>query len=907
MNYKNNIVNGIVLGDLEEKPFPGFADFTRKVAADGIVLLKNNAVLPLQTGTRVSVFGRIQTNYYKSGTGSGGRVNVAYVTNILDSLRASDTIKVNETLASVYAEWAQNNPFDHGNGWSEPWCQIEMPLSEKMVEEASEKSEVALVIIGRTAGEDKDNTPTEGSYLLSVVERENLKKVTKVFQKVCVILNVGNIIDMKWVDECNVDAVLYVWQGGMEGGNAAVDVLTGKVTPSGKLSDTIASDINDYPSTKNFGNPEVNVYAEDIYVGYRYFETVCKEKVLYPFGFGLSYTTFSVIVSEAATTKDTITVKTVVTNTGTYSGKEVVQLYYGAPQGKLGKPAKELIAFSKTKLLRPNESELVSLTIKINDMASYDDSGVTGNKTSYVLESGDYKLYLGTDILSAVCVLTYNNETLIVTEKLTEVMAPVMNFERYRPFYKDGAFQMETEAVPTRTIDLDRRIKDTIPKEIPFTGDQGICLCDVLNSIAKLEDFIAQFTDEDLACISRGEGMNSPKVTAGTGCAFGGVTDKLIDFGIPAVCGTDGPSGIRLESGAIATAMPNGTLLACTWDQSLVEELYVLEGIEMTAYKIDVILGPGINIHRNPLNGRNFEYFSEDPLLTGKIGAAIARGLDKAGVACTLKHFLGNNQEFNRYSADSIISERAIREIYAKAFRIAIQEGNALSVMTSYNPVNGFWTASNYDLNTTLLRSEWGFSGFVMSDWWAVSNDEGEKGTKENLKAMVRAQNDIYMVCSDAYTNKDNILESLATGLLSRSELQRNAMNICHYVMKTHAFERFVTTGGVKQNLLSNHLEQLTTVYKTEELTSIENVKVYLKESGQFLLALKIKSDAPVLTQSSVRIAVNEHSAASVTVNGTEGKSITKFAEIFLLKGETSFTLTYSKESLTIVGLQLLK
>jgi beta-glucosidase len=895
LKYRNNIVKGFDLGSLKEEPLPGFAAFTRRVAAEGIVLLKNDGVLPFHKGTRLSIFGRIQFNYYKSGTGSGGNVNPPYLTNIPDSLRACEGITINEILSSIYADWIKEHPFDYGNGWSQPWCQEEMPLEDSVVSKAAAESDAALIIIGRTAGEDKDSTASEGSYLLSAVERDMLAKVTKHFDKVCVVLNNGNIIDMKWVDEYNVGAVLYVWQGGMEGGNAAADVLTGKVTPCGKLSDTIAYDINDYPSTKHFGNPVENKYEEDIYVGYRYFETAGKDRVLYPFGFGLSYTTFNV-VPEVFAINDIVTVKAVVTNTGSFSGKEVVQVYFSAPQGKLGRPARELAGFRKTKLLSPGECDTLTISFKIADMASYDDSGVTEHKSCYVLESGDYAVYVGTDVRSAEKVFTYHIDNTIVTERLTESMAPVKPFSRMHPVATDCGFAMEYEPVPQRTIDLAKRIADALPEDIPFTGDKGIRLIDVYEGRVELRDFVAQFTDEDLACISRGEGMNSPKVTAGAGCAFGGVTDRLVAFGIPAVCGTDGPSGVRLVSDIKATALPNGTLLACTWDEQLIEEMYVLEGIEMTAYKIDMLLGPGINIHRNPLNGRNFEYFSEYPLLTGKIAAAISRGLNTAGVTCTLKHYIANSQETSRHSADSIISERCIREIYTKAFKIAVEEGNATAIMTSYNPVNGIWTASNYDLNTTLLRNEWGYTGFVMTDWWAKANDEGEEGTKENLKAMAKSQNDIYMVCADAATKKDNLMDSLASGELTRGELQRNAMNLLRYIMKTHTFERFVADGCVVKSNLADKIDSLKTIYETKAVCAGSEICVTLAEAGQYLLILEIKSDTPALTQTSMRVLVNGHSASSVITNGTEGETVTKTSTLSLIKGEAKFVLDYPPE-----------
>ena len=380
-----------------------YANLARRVAAEGSVLLRNeDAVLPLQKGQTVSVFGRTQFKHYKSGTGSGGMVNAPYVTNITDSLKEDGTVQINEALETQYREWLKDHPFDVGEGWAmEPWNQEEMPVTEEVAKQAAENSDAAVVIIGRTAGEDKDNSATEGSYLLTNAEEEILRNVCNAFDRTIVVLNVGNIMDMKWVDRYQPQAVLYVWQGGQEGGRACADILTGKVNPSGKLSDTIAEDIADYPSTENFGDPVENFYAEDIYVGYRYFETFAKDKVKYPFGFGLSYTNFQTESFDLAVQGTQVTAIVKVTNVGGVPGRETMQLYLEAPQGKLGKPLRQLAAYAKTENLKPGENEELILKADLTEFASYDDSGVTGHKSCYVLEAGDYIFYTGTDVRSA--------------------------------------------------------------------------------------------------------------------------------------------------------------------------------------------------------------------------------------------------------------------------------------------------------------------------------------------------------------------------------------------------------------------------------------------------------------------------------------------------------------------------
>jgi beta-glucosidase len=719
-------------------PLEGFAEFSRKTAAEGIVLLKNNQnTLPIKESETLSLFGRCQIDYYRSGTGSGGAVNVAYSVNALQGIRENSALKLNEELAGIYEAWVKEHPFDNGGGgWAaEPWFQEEMPLTGEQVDRAVKISDKAVVIIGRTAGEDQDNADKPGSYRLTQAEQEMIAKVSARFQHIILVMNVTSIMDMSWLETMenkdNIKAVLYSWAGGVEGGHALADILSGKVTPSGHLSDTIAYDLTDYPASENFGSKIKNCYQEDIYVGYRYFETFKPEAVQFAFGEGLSYTTFSrdvINVSQKGSgTEEILEFQVKVKNTGkVYAGKEVVQVYCEAPQGKLGKPARVLAAFAKSGLLKPGEESILTLTIPVKSLASYDDGGVTGHKSCYLLEEGLYRFFAGGSVKEAELIQTdgwggWMLERLLVTEKLSECLAPVEDFTRMKPGHrnKNGSYEIEYEPVPRQTVSMKERIESRLPEALELSGDRGIKLKDVKAGKATLEEFVAQMTREDLAAIVRAEGMCSPRVTPGTASAFGGLTPELFNLGIPVACASDGPSGIRMDSGHKATQVPIGTLLACTWNTEMIEELYHQEGQEMQSYRIDTLLGPGINIHRHPLNGRNFEYFSEDPFLTGKFAAAQTRGLKKAGVSGTIKHYAANDQETARHEADSILSERALREIHVKAFEMAVKEGEASTIMTAYNPINGHWTASNYDLNTTLLRGEWGFTGIVMTDWWA--------------------------------------------------------------------------------------------------------------------------------------------------------------------------------------------
>lgn len=309
----------------------------RQTVAEGIVLLENNGALPFDKDEDLSVFGRIQSNYYKSGTGSGGMVNVDRVYGIPDGLRECG-ISLNEELSAVYAEWEKDHPFNKGVGWGgEPWSQEEMPISDELAARAAEKTAAALCIIGRTAGEEQDLTDSEGSFRLTATERDMLQKVRAHFKKMTVLLNVGGIIDMSWAHTIKPDAVVYAWQGGMVGGLGTADVLTGKTSPCGKLTDTIAAAVSDYPSDADFDDTRRVFYREDVYVGYRYFETFAPEKVLYPFGFGLSYTVFELNVSAEENGMAAL-LNVIVKNKGDHAGKETVQIYYSAPQGRLGKP-----------------------------------------------------------------------------------------------------------------------------------------------------------------------------------------------------------------------------------------------------------------------------------------------------------------------------------------------------------------------------------------------------------------------------------------------------------------------------------------------------------------------------------------------------------------------------------------
>ncbi|WP_440896469.1 glycoside hydrolase family 3 protein [Amphibacillus sp. Q70] len=915
-------------------PLEGFAEFSRQVAADGAVLLKNDsATLPIQTGEVVSVFGRAQKDYYRSGTGSGGSVNVSYTTNLIDSLREKKDIKINESLATIYQEWIAKHPFDDGGGgWAaEPWHQKEMSLTDKMVEEAKEQSDKAIIVIGRTAGEDQDNAAESGSYLLTEDEQNMLKYVTKHFDYVAVILNASNIIDTSWLKQYDIQALLYTWHGGMAGGLAAADVLAGDVTPSGKLTDTIAYSINDYPSTAHYGHDDKNIYVEDIYVGYRYFETFAPEKVQFPFGFGLSYTTFEQTCSPAHLVEvdgmEHLEFNVTVKNTGEFfAGKEVVQAYVEAPQGKLGQPARSLVAFAKTDLLEPEEQETLTLRIAINVLASYDDAGITGYRSAYVLEEGMYLFHIGSSVRETTQVEVegqagYFVESLHLVEQLEEAMAPIEAFKRLKPGEKmtDGRYQPTYAEVPIRELSLKERIENRLPESFEQTGDKGYQLKDVAGGKISIEAFVAQFSDQELATIVRGEGMSSPLVTSGTASAFGGVSDRLLSYGLPVGCTADGPSGIRMDSGKKSTQVPIGTLLAATWDQELIEDLYEFGGKELVRNEIDMLLGPGLNLRRHPLNGRNFEYFSEDPLVTGAFAAATSRGIGKGGAYATPKHFVCNNQEQSRHQVDAVVSERALRQLYLKGFEMAVKEGGARGVMTAYNPVNGHWSASNYDLNTTILRGEWEFKGIVMTDWWAQMNDPIKAGepSRQNTHHMIRAQNDLYMVVSNygAEVNafQDYTLAALENGQLTRGELQRSAINICQFLINAPVFNRkqiFNDSFGKLAPIEDKDTADVQSLAESGTVKPDPNNQIIFKveEAGEYRMFAELSSPGSDLSQTACNIVINDQTVATAQTNGTKGKKVKqKLQKIDLEVGLYQLSLIFTKPGMVVEQLHFSK
>jgi beta-glucosidase len=724
-------------------------ELSRKAAGEGTILLKNEGnVLPLKKGTKIAIFGKAQIDYVKGGGGSG-IVYSEYVRNIYEGLKLKD-VEIFDSL-SLYYEDEVNKAYKNGgkNGMLE-----ECDIPEKLLMEAKAFTDTAIITINRYSTEDEDrlNDGTDSYFYLSSKEKEMVETVQQNFKRVIVLLNTGAMTDTFWFAENDkIQSALMIWQGGMEGGLSVADVLMGDVNPSGKLVDTCAGSFDDYPSSEGYHESADYVkYTEDIFVGYRYFETIPgkKEAVVYPFGFGLSYTTFEITNYAVFETDGRITVSADVKNTGNMSGKEVVQLYYSAPQGKITKPAIELCGFKKTKLLAPGESENIIISFDIADMASYDDMGEV-KKSAWVLEKGAYKIFIGNSIRN-LTELSYKYELKEdkVAEQLTRYCSPSKLECRLTA---SGEYaKVKNSRYKAKEFSCEYKNEAKIP------GDKKEYkkLVDVVNGEISLDDFISQITDEQMIELLQGQMSTGVSNTDGMG--------NLRELGIPAPMTIDGPAGVRIypRTGITTTAFPVATMLACSWNTDLLEEIGKAGAMECKENNLSMWLTPALNIHRSPLCGRNFEYYSEDPFVAGKMAAAMVRGIQSQKIIATPKHFACNNKETNRKESDSVLSERALREIYLRGFEICVKESEPKLIMTAYNLINGIRASENAELITGILRGEWGYKGLVTTDWFNTASK-----TKEII-----AGNDIRMPAAATNDTKEKY---------EKGEITRNQMAIC--------------------------------------------------------------------------------------------------------------------------------
>lgn len=772
---------------------------SKEAAKEGMVLLKNNEnVLPLTKGSKVALFGKGTIDYVKGGGGSGD-VTVAYARSLYDGFKElSEEVSVFEEVADFYKE---NVKKQRAEG-KVPGMTVEPQIPEELLKKARAFTDTAVISICRFSGEGWDRTTQannksekedmmgkglaeqglqifeDGDFYLSHAETAMVEAVTAAFDKVIVVLNVGGMVATDWFkNNDRIQSVLMAWQGGIEGGLAAAELMMGHGNPSGKLVDTFAGRLEDYPSTASFHESEQYVdYTEDIYVGYRYFETIpgAAQKVNYPFGFGLSYTSFGLSMPLVERQGDALRVSIDVCNTGTRAGREVVQVYYSAPQGKLGKPARELAAFRKTRLLEPGETQTVYMHFQVTDMASYDDLGKVA-KSAYVLEKGEYHFYVGTSVRDTVednYVLVIEEDR--VVEQLSQKMTPAQLKKR---MLADGSFEELPQGEPfdTDASVLERQTREEYdcvqpvarpyrPRPYWMPKEEIHLLKEVAEGSVSMDEFLSQLSDEDLAALLGGQPNKGVANTFGYG--------NLPRYGIPSIMTADGPAGLRIDPrcGVYTTAWPCATLLACTWNPELTEAIGQAGGAEVKENNICVWLTPAVNIHRSPLCGRNFEYYSEDPYLTGKMAAAMVKGIQSNHIAATVKHFALNNKETNRTDSDSRASERAIREIYLKAFEIIVKAAEPWSIMSSYNIVNGHRASENRELLEDILRGEWGFDGMVTTDWW--TKGEHYKETK--------AGNDIKMGCGFP----ERLLAAMEKGALTREEMEICAGRILKLILR---------------------------------------------------------------------------------------------------------------------------
>jgi len=744
---------------------------SKEAAREGMVLLKNEQnVLPLSKGSRVALFGRASLDYVKGGGGSGD-VTVAYTTNLYEGLTRLGETEIYEELVKFYRRELEKQ-YEEG---AVPGMTVEPELPEELLNGAGRYTDTAVISICRFSGEGWDR---DGDFYLTNRERAMVEVVVQRFPRVIVLLNVGGVIDTEWfASEPRIQAVLLTWQGGMEGGLAAAELITGRANPCGKLADTFAKRIEDYPSTEGFHESDDYVaYTEDIYVGYRYFETIpgAAEKVNYPFGFGLSYTEFSVGAPQVEKQGEDLRVMTEVCNVGKMAGKEVVQVYFAAPQGRLGRPARELIAFGKTRLLQPGETQTMTLQFRIRDMAAYDDEGKV-KRAAYLLEKGSYSFYVGTSIRETV-ESSYHMvlEQDMVTEQLSNRLVPHQLPKR---MLADGTYEelpcQETAPVAENVLKPQSEsemtgyasyIRSRVGRRMWETDEQRHFLNEVADGKVSMEDFLEQLSDRQLAELLGGQ----PNLGVANTYGFG----NLPEYGVPSVMTADGPAGLRIkpECGICTTAWPCATMLACTWNAELLERIGAAGGAEVKENNLSVWLTPAVNIHRNPLCGRNFEYYSEDPLLTGKLAAAMVKGIQSNRVAATVKHFALNNKETNRKDSDSRASERAIREIYLKPFEIVVKEAKVWCVMSAYNKINACRASESRELLEDILRGEWGFDGMVTTDWWNFGEHYKE----------VKAGNDVKMACGFP----ERILEAMDKHAISREELEVCARRVLELILR---------------------------------------------------------------------------------------------------------------------------
>lgn len=797
----------------------------RDSLAECTLFLRQNGAFPLEAPGRIAAYGNGVRHTVKGGTGSG-EVNSRYSVNVEQGLKgagftittgrwldAFDQVEQDAQKAFVKeikerAKKKHTMAILEGMGAVMPQPEYDLPLDGE--------GDTAIYVLSRISGEGNDREPIPGDIRLTDSEAKTILALDAKYEKFMLVLNVGGVVDLTPVKE--VSNILVLSQLGVETGSVLADILLGRANPSGKLTTTWAS-WEDYCKEGEFGDINDTRYKEGIYVGYRYFDTVGK-KPLFPFGYGLSYTSFDIAVTGAAAEGDTIRIKAAVSNTGARAGREVVQVYVSAPAGRLDKPYQDLAAFAKTDLLEPGASQELTISFSLRDCASYD-----AQKESYVLEAGSYVVRVGdsSDHTQPAALVDLDGEAVVT--KARNCLGET-DFEDWKPSGSETAAAEELSDI-TRISVAAADIET-----VTVTYDQE----------REIDPRVKDLTVEELAYLN--VGAFNPKAGAlsvignaatNVAGAAGETTGVLKEKGFPVLVMSDGPAGLRLakefyrdEKGAhgigssmvpesflpflpaparfimnliggsgkpkkgqkveyqYATAIPIGTAIAQSFNLPLAESYGSIVGDEMERFGVHLWLAPALNIHRDIRCGRNFEYYSEDPLISGKTAAAITRGVQRhPGCGTTIKHYAANNQEKNRYCNNSIVSERAMREIYLKGFGICVRESQPHALMTSYNLLNGVHTSEHRGLIEDILRCEYGFKGIVMTDWIVdMAQDKQSLHRMPIAAEIAKAGGDLVMPGSKG--DFDSIVKAAKSGELELRQLQINATRVLRKAEELH-------------------------------------------------------------------------------------------------------------------------
>ena len=812
----------------EEQPHERIhREVARKAAREGIVLLENREnVLPLEKDAAIALYGRGAVRTIKGGTGSGD-VNEREDISVYDGLKKAGFRILNNKWIEDYDREYENKRIawrdallnevresERGmEGFFDTYAARPFPAPAGP-EPEKEDTDIAVYVISRTAGEAADRRNVKGDYYLTDDEDKFLDDLCRLYDKVIVILNTGGILDLSFMDSHkNICGLIFLGQAGMEGGNALADIMCGNVSPGGHLTDTWCYDYEDYPGAADFSfmNEDLTTekYEEGIYTGYRYFDSL-GIPVRYGFGYGLSYSEFTIEAEEPVYRDGVISLPVVVTNIGDTPARETLQVYASCPQTGLEKEFRRLVGFKKSGVIPADGVERVTVDIPLSLLSSYDE-----DESAWILENGFHGLWCGFSLDKSVLVSLLSLDKKIIYERCRKLCASggtirqfsVPSEEREEIFNK-WLEKGRSENLPILEIDADTvKTRENSYDISPVPDDEVRSLVDALSTDKLISLLVGAFHKEGNA---ESVGFGSFKVPGGAG----DTSRDVMEDGIPSISTADGPAGLRLDErytlfdGKIrsksflrtvehgffdtespeengesyyqyCTAFPVGTLLASTWDEELLSEVGKAVGEEMDIYDVDLWLAPGMNIHRNPLCGRNFEYYSEDPLVSGKMAAAIIRGVQSVkGCGTTIKHFACNNAEDNRFFSNSVLSERALREIYLKGFEIAVKEAAPLALMSSYNKVNGIHSANNRELITNILRDEWGFKGMVMSDWTSTWHGDGCSAS-----GCVRAGNDLVM--PGRTEDLEDIKNAFDEGLISLDDIKANAYRIVRTILNT--------------------------------------------------------------------------------------------------------------------------